>query len=486
MKAAIVIGAGLAGSEAAYALAEAGWAVTLYEMRPGVRTPAHQTGNFAELVCSNSFRSDDPENTVGCLKEEMRALGSLTMAVAAEVAVPAGSGLAVDREAFALLVTQRVRAHPQITVRHEEVQNLTQLGVKWDAAAPHAPLIVATGPLTAAALAAEIQQQTHAHDLFFYDSMAPLVATESIDQTKTFRASRYGKGAGNEYINIPLDRAQYETFVMALVHAEKVPPRNFEDPKYFEGCLPVEVMAERGIDTLRHGPMKPMGLRDPQTGKTPYAAVQLRQDNQAGTIYNIVGFQTRMTWTEQRRLFRTLPGLEQAEFLRLGAMHRNTYLNAPKLLNDALALRQAEEEHSPPHPARAARASLSPGGRGRSRNGLMGAIHFAGQIVGVEGYVESAAMGLYVGLRVAGKLQRPPPETTACGSLIRHVTQGNPSCYEPMNANWGLTPPLPAATPYRSRKAAYLARARSDFAAWMKESAVSPDNSIALLAGICQ
>lgn len=457
MKPVIVIGAGLAGSEAAYALAEAGCAVALYEMRPVVNTPAHRTGHFAELVCSNSFRSADPENTVGCLKEEMRGLGSLTMAVAAEVAVPAGSGLAVDREAFAEHVTQRVRAHARITVRNEEVQSLAQLGLAWERAADaQAQIIIATGPLTAASLAAEIQQHTAAHDLFFYDSMAPLIATESIDQSKTFRASRYGKGAGDEYINVPLDRAQYEAFVVALVQAEKVPPRNFEDPKYFEGCLPVEVMAERGLETLRHGPMKPMGLRDPHTGKTPYAAVQLRQDNQAGTIYNMVGFQTRMTWTEQRRLFRTLPGLEQAEFLRLGAMHRNTYLNAPKLLNDALGLRQAE------------------------------AIHFAGQIVGVEGYVESAAMGLYVGLRVAGRLLGPPPPTTAFGSLIQHVTQGNPNRFDPMNANWGLTPPLPTDTPYRGRKAAYLARARRDFAAWMKESSVSPDNSIALLAGICQ
>lgn len=445
----IIIGAGLAGSEAAWGAANRGCAVVLYEMRPVRSTPAHRTGNFAELVCSNSFRSNDPENAVGCLKEEMRALDSLTMRIARETEVAAGSGLAVDRELFAERMTAALSTHPRITICREEVASLHALQAQH----PHAAIVMASGPLTAAALAADFQAITQTDDLYFYDSMAPLVASDSIDQTNTFWASRYGKGGGEDYLNCPLTRLQYETFVMELVRAQKVPPRDFEDPKYFEGCLPVEVMAERGIETLRHGPMKPMGLTDPRTGCMPYAVVQLRHDNRNGTILNIVGFQTRMTWPEQQRLFRTIPGLERAEFLRLGAMHRNTYLNSPRLLDPWLQLKAL------------------PG------------VYCAGQLVGVEGYVESAATGILVGLHLAGVLHEPLPVSTALGSLIEHVTNGNPDRFEPMNANWGLTPPLPQHIRYRERKGAYRARAAADFAAWLESQQVAPyepDNSVAL------
>ncbi len=444
----IVIGAGLAGSEAAWALAEHGRSVVLFEMRPTSVTPAHRTPNFAELVCSNSFRSNDPENAVGCLKEEMRGLGSLTMQVAKETEVPSGSGLAVDRELFAEVMTQRLSQHPRITIRREEVGSLATVHQAF----PNAPIIVATGPLTAPALAADLQSITNTDDLYFYDSMAPLVATETIDQSKSFWASRYGKGGGDDYLNCPLTKPEYEAFVMALVRAEKVPPRNFEDPKYFEGCLPIEVMAERGIDTLRHGPMKPMGLRDPKTGRQPYAVVQLRHDNRHGTILNIVGFQTRMKWPEQQRLFRTIPGLENADFLRLGAMHRNTYLNSPRLLNEWLQLKT--------HPT----------------------MYCVGQLVGVEGYVESAATGIYAGLHLAGQLREPMPMSTALGSLLHHVSYGNPERFEPMNANWGLTPPLMERVAYRERKGAYRSRAAADFATWLqrqRSTPFEPDNSVA-------
>jgi methylenetetrahydrofolate--tRNA-(uracil-5-)-methyltransferase len=444
----IVIGAGLAGCEAAWAAANHSCHVTLYEMRPSTPTPAHRTSDCAELVCSNSFRSNQAEHAIGTLKVEMRALGSLTMAVAAETAVPAGKGLAVDRDLFSARMTERIHAHPHITVCHEEVTSLANLRERE----PTTPIVVATGPLTADQLAQDIQRTTQSDDLYFYDSMAPLIAADSIDASQTFWASRYGAGEGDDYLNCPMTRAQYQTFVMALIRAEKVPPRNFEDPKYFEGCLPIEVMAERGLETLRHGPMKPFGLRDPKTQRSPDAMVQLRKDNRAGTILNMVGFQTRMTWPEQKRIFQTIPGLAQAEFLRMGAMHRNTYINAPRLLDRQLQLRD--------HPG----------------------MYFAGQIAGVEGYVESAAMGIYVGHILAGQITGPPPMTTAMGSLIEHVTHGNPDKFEPMNANWGLTPPLPEGVRYRERKAAYSRRAEADFAAW-KGAALSPDNCVAMVGG---
>lgn len=449
----IVIGAGLAGSEAAWALAHAGRTVRLYEMRPQRMTPAHQTDQCAELVCSNSFRSDDPCNAIGCLKEEMRALGSLTLAAAAASSVPAGSGLAMDRAQFASEVTARLTAHPRIALCRQEMTSLADIGRDWHAGPQAMPVIIATGPLTSDQFAAELRTQTGTDDLYFYDSMAPLIATESIDASATFRASRYGYGEGNEFINLPLDRPAYEHFVAELVRAEKVMPRAFEDPKYFEGCLPIEVMAQRGTETLRHGPMKGMGLVDPQTGRPPYAVVQLRLDNRAGTTYNMVGFQTRMTWPEQQRLFRSLPGLAKAEFLRMGAMHRNTYINSPKLLDTTLQMKAA------------------PG------------IYCAGQMIGVEGYVESAMTGIMAGLYVSGIIDNNPSSTTAIGSLLRHVTAGNPDRFEPMNANWGLTPALTERVRHRERKAAYLARARADFAAWLAGTPLADNKSVAMGGG---
>lgn len=444
-----VIGAGLAGSEAAWAMAQAGKRVCLYEMRPEVATVAHHTGHCAELVCSNSFRSDDPINAIGCLKEEMRQLGSLTLAMAEEHRVPAGSGLAMDREAFAAGVTEALERHPNITMRRRELRSLLDIDVSWEASDAHTPVIIATGPLTAETLLQEIFAHTESEDLYFYDSMAPLIATDSIDESKTWRESRYGYGEGNEYINCPLTQDEYYAFIADVVAAPKVQPRNFEDPKYFEGCLPIEVMAERGPETLRFGPMKPNGLKNPHTGKEAFAVVQLRLDNKLGTIYNMVGFQTRMVWGAQREIFSRIPGLENAEFLRMGAMHRNTYINAPKLLNERL------ESKRFPH------------------------VRFAGQLIGVEGYVESAAMGLYAGLLTAGQVTGPPSIDSAMGSLVNHVAYGNPQRYEPMNANWGLTPALRRKVPSRQRKSAYCERARAAFRAWIP-AALSPDNSVAI------
>jgi methylenetetrahydrofolate--tRNA-(uracil-5-)-methyltransferase len=435
----IVIGAGLAGSEAAWATAQAGRRVRLYEMRPVRMTPAHSTDQCAELVCSNSFRSNDPLNTIGCLKEEMRTLGSLTLEAAAASQVPAGKGLAMDRQQFAQEVTQRLERHPLIELCRQEVRSLADIGSQWEASDTATPVVIATGPLTADTLAREIQTQTGTEDLYFYDSMAPLVATDSLDESQMYRASRYGYGEGDEFLNMPLDRAAYETFCLAIIAADKVEPRAFEDPKYFEGCLPIEVMAERGLETLRHGPMKPMGLPDPRTGRPPHAVIQLRRDNREGTIYNIVGFQTRMTWTAQRAIFQTLPGLANADFVRMGAMHRNTYINSPRLLDQELRLKRA------PH------------------------IRVVGQMIGVEGYVESAAMGQMAGMYISDIIHNNPPPTTALGSLMRHVTEGNPARFEPMNANWGLTPQLMGKVRYRA-----------DFEQWRAQSALADNKSVAI------
>lgn len=466
-------------------------------MRPAVRTVAHRTEQFAELVCSNSLRSDEPTSAIGCLKEEMRALGSLVIAAADAHRVPAGKALAVDREGFSRTITERVVNHPRITVMRKEVVSLRGLGMRdWGLGSSPVPspqppvaVVVATGPLTAEPLARELLAMTQTNALYFYDSLAPLVAAETVDTARTFRASRYGisvggGGDGADYINCPMDRGLYEAFIAALVQAEKVPAHDFEDPKYFEGCLPIEVMAERGPDTLRHGPMKPMGLTDPRTGKSPYAVVQLRQDNAAGTVYNIVGFQTRMKWPEQQRIFRTIPGLEHVEFLRLGAMHRNTYLNSPLLLDEYLRLKTS---------------CVLPSTQNAGRT-TQDALYFAGQITGVEGYVESAAMGLWVGLCVGAyvracvcsnhmaigsqpthlrtyapthNLLHPPPQTTALGALIHHVAHGNPQRFEPNNAHWGLTPLMDLSGSKGDRKAAFLARARADFAAWRCRTQVS-------------
>lgn len=432
MKNATVIGAGLAGSEAAWQLAEQGIQVDLFEMRPQTTTAAHHTDQCAELVCSNSFRSADPTSAVGLLKEELRQLNSLILSVADATTVPAGKALAVDRELFSQQVTEKLNTHPCITLRREEVKSVVG-----------SPVILATGPLTAPDLAQELLHITDSTSLYFYDSLAPLIMTDSIDTSKTFRAGRYdvSESAEGDYINCPMTKEEYNTFIAEVIAAEKVQPKEFEKAIYFEGCMPIEVMAERGPETLRHGPMKPMGLTDPRTGRWPHAVVQLRQDNRLGTVYNMVGFQTRMKWGEQARVLRMIPGLENAEILRYGAMHRNMYMNSPKLLN---------EDHS---------LKARPG------------VYCAGQMTGVEGYLESAASGWYVGRTVAAQLKEKtwglPPATCSLGAMLRHVLHGNPERFEPQNIHWGLFPPLEARVHKNQRKEAMLARARLSFLEWV-------------------
>ena len=414
-----IIGGGLAGSEAAWQLANAGVRVRLSEMRgSGDMTAAHQTDHLAELVCSNSFRSDDAQsNAVGLLHAEMRALGSLIMAAADAHRVPAGSALAVDREGFAEAVTARLAAHPNVEIVRERIDALPSAG----------PTIVATGPLTAARLAQSIGAATGAEALAFFDAIAPIVHRESIDMEICWMASRWDKGETRDYINCPLTREQYLAFRRGLLDGEKTEFKQWEkDTPYFEGCMPIEVMAERGEDTLRYGPMKPVGLDDPRTGRWPYAVVQLRQDNALGTLWNMVGFQTKLKHGEQVRIFRTIPGLENADFARLGGLHRNTYINSPTLLDPSLQL--------------------------KSRPGL----RFAGQITGCEGYVESAAIGLLAGRFAAaerlGQAPSLPPSTTAFGALLNHITGGHivsddepgKRSFQPMNVNFGLFPPVEA------------------------------------------
>jgi methylenetetrahydrofolate--tRNA-(uracil-5-)-methyltransferase len=428
-----IIGGGLAGSEAAWQLAEAGVKVRLSEMRgSGETTPAHHTDSLAELVCSNSFRSDDEvSNAVGLLHAEMRALGSLIMAVADAHKVPAGSALAVDREGFAEGVTARLSEHPNLELVRERVDSLPTSGAT----------IVATGPLTAAKLAGSIGAATGSDALAFFDAIAPIVHRDSIDMDVAWMAARWDKG-GKDYINCPLDKDQYLAFHQGLVEGEKTEFREWEkDTPYFEGCMPIEVMADRGVDTLRFGPMKPVGLDNPRTGRWPHAVVQLRQDNALGTLWNMVGFQTKLKYAEQVRLFRTIPGLEKAEFARLGGLHRNTFINSPQLLDRTLRLRKA------PH------------------------IRFAGQITGCEGYVESAAVGLLAGrfaaAEVLGREIEPPPATTALGALIGHITGGaETTTYQPMNVNFGLFPPVEGKVKKADRKAAYTSRARDALQEW--------------------
>jgi len=427
-----VVGGGLAGSEAAYQLARRGRRVRLVEMKPAKRTPAQTSDHLAELVCSNSFRSDNPENAVGLLHEELRRMGSLIFAAADAARVPAGDALAVDRVRFASSITARIEAEARIERVHAEADAL-----------PEGPAIVATGPLTSDALARAIAAVTGAADgLYFYDAIAPIVTAESIDASVAFAQSRHGKG-GDDYLNLPLDEAEYRAFVEALRAGEKVKPHDFEEPKYFEGCLPIEVMAERGDETLAYGPMKPVGLVDPRTGKRSHAVVQLRREDAAGTSYNLVGFQTRLTWPEQRRIFRMLPGLANAEFVRLGQIHRNTFLDGPRLLAGDLSL--------------------------KARPG----VHFAGQIVGVEGYVESTAVGLLAALAVDAKLDGrtfvPPPDATALGGLLRHVTgAAHPPGYEyqPTNVTWGLFPPLEGKVRKLDRRPRMVERARLALEPW--------------------
>ena len=431
-----VVGGGLAGSEAAWQLARADVAVRLLEMKPLRRSPAHQHDGFAELVCSNSLRSDNPENAVGLLHEELRRLGSLVLACADATRVPAGDALAVDRERFSALVGERLRAEPRIEIVREEVTAL-----------PPGPglAIVATGPLTADALAADLARVAGGR-LHFYDALAPIVADESIDRSIAYALSRYGKGAGDDYLNLPFDEPQYRSFVAALVAGEKVPAHDFEEPRYFEGCLPIEVMAERGADVLAYGPMKPVGLEDPRTGRRPFAVVQLRREDEAGTAWNMVGFQTRLTWTAQRRIFREhVPGLASAEFVRLGQVHRNTFVEAPKVCAPDLSLRAL------PH------------------------LFLAGQVAGVEGYVESTACGLLAARavldRLAGRPFRAPPPATAVGALHRHLTgAAHPEGaeHQPSNVVFALFPPLEGRhRGKQARKAAHAARARKELEPWL-------------------
>ena len=399
-----VVGAGLAGSEAAFQLAARGVRVRLHEMRPQRMTEAHQTGLFAELVCSNSLRNDSLETAVGVLKQEMRRLGSLVIAAADRARVPAGSALAVDRERFAGDVTASLENHPMIEVTREEVT-----------AIPAGPTIVATGPLTSAALGADLSRIIGPQRLYFYDAISPIVTAESINMDVAFRAARYGKG-GDDYLNCPMTEAEYQAFVGALLAAETVPIHPFERPVYFEGCMPIEELARRGANTLAFGPMRPVGLIDPRASLRAAAIVQLRQDDSAGRLYNMVGFQTKMTYPEQRRVLRMIPGLEHAEFVRLGSLHRNTFIDSPRLLTPALQLK------------------------------TRGDLFIAGQMIGVEGYVESAAAGLLAAINAARMLEGrepivPPPET-ALGSLVAYITDSNRQDFQPMNANYGLMPEL--------------------------------------------
>jgi len=440
----------MAGSEAAWQAARAGLRVVLHEMRPEVGTFAHRSGDLAEMVCSNSFRSDDDEqNAVGLLHWEMRAAGSLIMAMADRHRLPAGGALAVDREAFARDVTAALRAHPNVTVETGEITELPDRG-QW---------IFATGPLTSPALGAAIARATGTGRLAFFDAIAPIVHTESIDMTRAWRQSRYDKGATEAertaYINCPMDRAQYEAFIDALLAADKTEFHEGEDAPYFDGCLPIEVMAERGRETLRHGPMKPVGLTDPHRPEVkPHAVVQLRRDNALGTLYNIVGFQTKMKYGAQADVFRMIPGLQQARFARLGGIHRNTFLNSPTLLDDRLRLRARPN------------------------------IRFAGQITGVEGYVESAAMGLLAGRMAAaemlGRALPPAPPDSAMGALVHHITGGAEArTFQPMNVNFGLFRPVEGPKGgrrgRRDRYKAYTDRAKAAWSDWLARADVMAD-----------
>lgn len=416
-----IIGAGLAGCEAAWQAANCGISVQLFEMKPIKFSPAHKSNTFAELVCSNSLRAAGLSNAVGLLKEEMRHLQSLIMQCADATKVPAGGALAVDRDSFSNMITDKIKNHPNITVISKEVTEIDS-GV---------PTIIAAGPLVSDALANAIQQLTGDEYLHFFDAAAPIVSFDSIDMTKAFRAARYGKG-GDDYINCPMNREEYLNFYQALITAESaVLHEGVEDPKIFEGCMPIEIMAKRGEDTMRFGPLKPVGLTDPRDNSRPYAVVQLRQDNAAGSMYNIVGFQTHLKFGEQKRVFGMIPGLEEAEFVRYGVMHRNTYINAPKLLNTSYQMKN--------HPN----------------------IYFAGQITGVEGYVESAASGLTAGLYAAKMLKNEPipvfSSNTAIGALSRYISNESITNFQPMNINFGIMNPLPQRIKDKKEKAEKIA-----------------------------
>ncbi|NIQ01673.1 MAG: methylenetetrahydrofolate--tRNA-(uracil(54)-C(5))-methyltransferase (FADH(2)-oxidizing) TrmFO [Nitrospinaceae bacterium] len=426
-----VIGAGLAGSEAAWQAAEAGVPVTLYEMRPEKATPAHKSGHCAELVCSNSLGSNQDPSASFLLKEELRNLDSLVIRAADRHSVPAGQALAVDRELFAAEITEALENHPQITLKRQEVMEIPTEG----------PVIIATGPLTSPAFSEQLTQRVGRQSLYFYDALSPIIDAQTIDYEQTFFASRYGKGQA-DYLNCGMSRAQYEAFVEQLLKGEKVPLKEFEKPVYFEGCMPIEELASRGLQTLAFGPLKPVGLNHPETGERFHAVVQLRRENKDGTAYNMVGFQTKLTYPEQRRIFRTIPGLASAEFFRLGAIHRNTYLKAPELLSRDLSLK------THPH------------------------LWFAGQMIGVEGYVESCATGLMAALSALSRLQGAdfagPPIETALGALLEYVT-GKDGDYQPMNINFGLFPGLePRIRDKKKRNQKILQRALDKQKIWLK------------------
>jgi methylenetetrahydrofolate--tRNA-(uracil-5-)-methyltransferase len=458
-----VVGGGLAGSECAWQLAERGVPVVLHEMRPVLPTPAHKTGDLAELVCSNSLRSDDPMHAAGLLKREMEAFGSLVIGAARVAAVPAGSALAVDRDRFAAHITAALEAHPGIELRREEVTGI----------APDTDMVIATGPLSSPAMAAALQGLLGSEYLYFYDAIAPIVDSDSLDESKLFWQSRYGKGGSDDYLNAPMDREQYQTFYDALLAAEVLVPHEFEKAIFFEGCLPIEELGRRGVDTLRYGPMKPVGLRGPD-GRRPWAVVQLRQETLAKRQFNLVGFQSRMKWGDQQRVLRLIPGLEQAEFARFGQIHRNTFINSPRHLTPHYRVRSAPR------------------------------VRIAGQLTGVEGYLESAATGLVIGLYLASErraggasaesLQIPAseatempaisevtaalPATTALGVLARHLTESDPKHFQPANINYGLFPELPERPRHGDRRAAFAARAQADLAAWAAHHGI-PMRSVA-------
>jgi methylenetetrahydrofolate--tRNA-(uracil-5-)-methyltransferase len=442
-----IIGGGLAGSEAAWQAAELGVPVVIHEMRPVRGTAVHKTDGLAELVCSNSFRGDKLDNAVGLLKEEMRRLGSVIMRAADAARVPAGAALAVDRVVFSQAVTDALARHPLITVRREEVAGLPRPDSGWS------PAIVATGPLTSDALSKDIQAFVGEDHLHFYDAISPIVLADSIDMSKVFRASRWNRSLTDgepegDYLNCPFTKDEYDAFYHAVVTAESATVHDFDKEKFFEGCLPIEVMAHRGEGTLRFGPMKPVGLTDPRTGRFPYAAVQLRQDTLAGDHYSLVGFQTQLKWGEQARVLRMIPGLEQAEFVRFGMVHRNTYINGPKVLRETWQTRQRDD------------------------------LFFAGQVSGVEGYVESAASGLIAGRNAAALVQerplRTPPRTTAIGALAYYVSHADPSNYQPTNITHGIMAPLDQPPRDKLRKKLLVAeRALADLEAWQNETAMA-------------
>jgi methylenetetrahydrofolate--tRNA-(uracil-5-)-methyltransferase len=427
-----IVGGGLAGTEAAYQLARRNVAVELYEMRPHIMTEAHATGNFGELVCSNSLRSSLLTAPAGVLKEEMRRLDSLVIRVAEDNRVPAGSALAVDRESFARALTQAIEALPKVRIHREEVKDI-----------PPGIVVLATGPLTSPALSQQLASLLGSQHLYFYDAISPIVCAETINRNVVFRASRYDRGA-DDYLNLPLTREEYDRFIDALLSAERVPTHSFERFVPFEGCMPIEEMADRGKETLAFGPMRAVGLIDPRSGVRPYAVVQLRQENQEGTLYNLVGFQTKMTYPEQRRVFAMIPGLEKAEFVRLGSLHRNTFINSPEHLAPTLQWRRRLD------------------------------LFFAGQMSGVEGYVESVATGLLAGINaarlVAEKPPVVPPPTTTLGALLRYITDPARKNFQPMNVNFGLLPTLAEGFRKKAKKEAMARRALLDMEAWVRNA----------------